>query len=382
VYNQVGDISSKDVAKVSNIDNSSKNGLSLQTNTTNKNISTTNKSSSNTKILAAGDVDKPVKLSQEDIIDASKYVSEYISNHGMLPNYVPIADYNFNIPEFMFLLSKAVTNKYEGNKAQITVKYNIKNPTKPSGVDIKGKISKNDYYDYAKRISKFLSSKKIVPNYVSTPLGNMQYQAAVVSLIKILEKKNLPNTISINIKKTNQINKFIPKYTRTVTKPSKPINEKYNGESLVLYLQKTKNCQVNDSVIKSLALNITNKYKTIYQKAEAIFNYVNENISYSFYYNTKYGAKSTISKKAGNCVDKSHLMVALCRSVNIPARYVHGTCNFISGNSYGHVWVQVLVDNTWTVADPTHADLNRFGIINNWNTNSYTLKGIYEEISF
>ena len=369
------DTSSKDAVKVSNINNSLKNIEISKTNTANKNIS-------NTQILAAGDNERPEKLSQNDIIAASLYVDEYVANHGKLPNYVPISDYTFTIPEFMFLLSKTVEYKYEKNNALITVKYNIKNPTKPSGVDIKGKISQNDYYDFAKRVSNFLSSKGIAPNYVSTPLGNMQYQTTVFTLVKILQQKNFPSHISVNIKKTNQLNKFIPKYTRTVVKPSKPINDDYKGESLSNYLLSTKNCQVNDTIVKSLALNITSKYTTLYQKAEAIFNYVNNNISYSFYYNTKYGAKNTISKKAGNCVDKSHLMVALCRSINIPARYIHGTCNFISGNSYGHVWVQVLVGNTWTAADPTHADLNRFGIINNWNTNSYTLKGIYNEVTF
>jgi transglutaminase-like putative cysteine protease len=174
----------------------------------------------------------------------------------------------------------------------------------------------------------------------------------------------------------------MPKYTATITKPSKPINDKYNGESLEQYLQVTKNCQVNDKKIQSLAKSLTSKHKGIQKKAEAIFNYVNDKLDYVFYFNTKQGAKDTLSKKGGNCVDKSHLLVALCRAANIPARYVHGTCKFISGNTYGHVWTQILVGDTWIAADSTHAVLNKFGIINNWDTNSYTLKGTYNEIKF
>jgi transglutaminase-like putative cysteine protease len=130
-------------------------------------------------------------------------------------------------------------------------------------------------------------------------------------------------------------------------------------------------------------LTLTSNYKSTYQKAEAIFNYVNNYISFSFYYNTKNGAKKTIAKKTGNCVDKSHLTVALCRAVNIPARYVHGKCDFVtSGRRYGHVWTQILVKKTWIVADPSNNKLNRIGVIKSWNTNNYTLNGIYDEIKF
>lgn len=370
------DINPKEAGKISDINNSPKNiEVSSQNNTVNKTISTT-------KILAAGDNDRPSKLSQDDIIAAAQYLDEYLSRHDKLPNYVTISDYKYSIPEFMYLLAKTIEYKYEKNNAQITVKYNVKNPTKPTGTDIKGKISSEDCIDYTKRVANYISSKGIVPNYVTIKLGNMQYQATIYSFIKILEKKNLPKSISVNIKKSSKINKFMPKYTRTVSKPSKPINEKYNGEATEQYLEPTKSCQVNDKTIKALATSLTSKYKTISQKAEAIFNYVNDKIDYVFYYNTKHGAKNTVSKKGGNCVDKSHLIVALCRAVNIPARYVHGSCTFISGNAYGHVWTQILVGNTWIAADPSHSELNKFGVINNWDTGSYTLKGIYNEIKF
>jgi transglutaminase-like putative cysteine protease len=373
--NKIGTIY-KDSEKIYNMDNSLKTiEISPKDNSVNKN-------SSNAKILAAGDNDRSDDLSQNDIIVASQNVDEFISKNGKLPNYVTVSDYKYSLPEFMYLLAKTIEYKYEKNNDQISVKYNVKNPTKPTGVDIKGKVSQNDYYDYAKRVANFISTKNIAPNYVSTSLGNMQYQTTIYSFIEILKKKNLPISLLINVKKSSNMNKFLPKYTRTVTKPSKPINEKYNGESLEQYLQDTKNCQVNDKVIKSLAINLTSKYTTNYQKAEAIFNYVNKEVSYVFYYNTKYGAKNTISKKGGNCVDKSHLMIALCRAINIPSRYVHGTCNFISGNNYGHVWTQILVENNWIAADPSHSEYNKFGLINNWDTNSYALKGIYNEIRF
>ena len=133
------------------------------------------------------------------------------------------------------------------------------------------------------------------------------------------------------------------------------------------------NCQVDNSKIKSVVNSLIKGLKTDAQKATAIFNYVRDTLSYSFYYDTKYGAVGTLNAKKGNCIDHSHLLVAMFRTAGLPARYVHGTCTFSSGSTYGHVWAQVLVDGKWTVADAT-SSRNSLGKVANWNTNSFSLK--------
>jgi transglutaminase-like putative cysteine protease len=69
------------------------------------------------------------------------------------------------------------------------------------------------------------------------------------------------------------------------------------------------------------------------------------------------------------------------RTAGLAARYVHGTCTFSSGSTYGHVWAQVLVDGKWVVADATSSK-NSLGKVSNWNTKSFTLKGTYASLSF
>ena len=163
---------------------------------------------------------KPTKLSQDDISNASVTVDKYISKHGKLPNSVTISDYKFSMPEFMFLLAKTVEYKYEKNNSQVTVKHNVKNPTKPLGNNIKGKISAVDCKNYASRVANFISDENRAPNYVKTPLGHMQYQQTIHSFIKILGKtKNneAPKSLSLNFNKNSKINKHIPKYTRPGT---------------------------------------------------------------------------------------------------------------------------------------------------------------------
>ena len=140
------------------------------------------------------------------------------------------------------------------------------------------------------------------------------------------------------------------------------------------------NCQVDNSKIKQLVAKLTSGLTSKTAKAEAIYNYVRDAISYSFYYDTKYGAVGTLDAKTGNCVDHSHLLIAMYRATVLPARYVHGTCTFSSG-TYGHVWTQVLIGDTWVVADATSAR-NSFGNVVNWNANSYSLNGYYASISF
>jgi len=151
------------------------------------------------------------------------------------------------------------------------------------------------------------------------------------------------------------------------------------------YLKSTKNCQVNDSKIKSLATSLTKdttrSTNSSYQKAVKIFNWVRDKINYIFYYNTKNGAVGTLRNKTGNCVDITHLLVALSRSAGIPTRYAHGECKFSSGKTYGHVWAQLYVNNKWYSADASNSK-NIFGTIKSWDTSNYSLKGIYAELPF
>ena len=157
------------------------------------------------------------------------------------------------------------------------------------------------------------------------------------------------------------------------------------GESktspLQKYTQVTKNCQVTNSQIKSLAKSITNGKNSTYDKAVAIFNWVRDNLGYSFYYNTRYGAAGTLAKMTGNCCDTAHLLIALERAAGIPARYVHGYCRFSSGKWYGHVWAQVYVKGKWYNADATSSK-NTFGVIKNWNTKKAKIYSTYASLSF
>ncbi|WP_296844472.1 Ig-like domain repeat protein [uncultured Methanobrevibacter sp.] len=167
----------------------------------------------------------------------------------------------------------------------------------------------------------------------------------------------------------------------TASTDIKGVTEKNTIDNLAPYLKATTNCQVGNSKIKSKVESLTSGLTSDYAKAEAIYNYVRDSISYSFYYDTKFGAAGTLSAGRGNCVDQAHLLVAMYRTAGLAARYVHGTCRFSSGSTYGHVWAQVLIGDTWVCADPT-SSRNSFGKIVNWNTKSFSLHSRYASLPF
>ncbi|WP_321421009.1 right-handed parallel beta-helix repeat-containing protein [uncultured Methanobacterium sp.] len=143
----------------------------------------------------------------------------------------------------------------------------------------------------------------------------------------------------------------------------------------------TSNCQADDAGIISLAHNITTGSVTAWEKSNKIFNWVKDNITYQFYYNTQKGAAETMNYGSGNCVDITHLLIALCRASAIPAQYVFGTYLNDNGTKVGYVWASLYITGDWVFADATSTE-NKLGVINNWNTSSLQLNGVYTSLPF
>lgn len=161
----------------------------------------------------------------------------------------------------------------------------------------------------------------------------------------------------------------------------KGLNQKNAVSYLSAYLKSSSHCKVGSAKIKKLVKSLTKGLHSKVDKAKAIFNYVRDNIKYKFYYNSHYGSGATLKNKQGNCADQANLLVAMYRTAGFKARYVHGRCHFNSGNTYGHVWVQVAIGKTWVCADTTDS-CNDLGKITGWNTKSYKVLGKHSSIPF
>ena len=330
-------------------------------------------SSGSTKIKLVA----PATISIADVLSGAATVKSYYSSNGKVPSSVSAGGYSYTVPEFLYLMAQAIYQLGNSNTKAITCIYGVKAPSSPSGDTIYSEeLYRSDYLKVANNLANYIKTNKQAPNYASSTVGNIIYSEVVDAFSRILtfykeNDKYMPNYCVI-------------KYGSGSSSSSTSVgglNVKNTITNLAPYLKATTNCQVTATSIKNKAAALTSGLTSVKEKALAIFNYVRDQVSYSFYYDTAYGATGTLSRGYGNCVDQAHLVVALARAAGIPARYEHGTCRFTSGSTYGHVWAQILVDNVWVVADPT-SSRNSFGVVNNWYTSSYSHHAYYSSLPF
>lgn len=187
------------------------------------NTNSLDSNSNNTNNLDTAKVEAttpPKTLAKSSITTAANSVKNYADKNKKLPDYVTISGYKYSMPEYTYLISKAVANQYKKSEAKVTVKYNIKNPSKPSGTNINTKIYAKDYYNYAIKTIKFIDKNKQAPNYISGLKGSkIQYQTAIYMFSSILSNVNkngkLPSYVNVNIKSSNSINKYTPTYVKS-----------------------------------------------------------------------------------------------------------------------------------------------------------------------
>ncbi len=320
-------------------------------------------------------------VSISDIISKAGEVADFVNNNHRLPNYVTINGKEYSMAEFAYLLTNAISGINSGSTNNITP-INVTQGNNVSS-SINGVLSLSELVNMANRIKAYIEANGVTPNSDSSNgIGTITFENYVYVFSKALafygENNRLPNTVTV--KSSVFQTTTLPGSDTTTTNSG--INDKNTISDTSGYLDATKNCEVNNAAIKALASSLTSGLTSEVDKALAIYNYVRDKISYSYYANSKYGAAGTLSKGYGNCVDQASLVIALCRASGIPARYVHGkNCKFSSGLVTGHVWAQILVDGVWYAADCT-STRNSLGSIVNWNTNSFTLSSISSSISF
>jgi transglutaminase-like putative cysteine protease len=305
--------------------------------------------------------DNSITFTLSQIQNAAVNIKAFIDGNHRLPNYVTIGSEQVSMSEMLRLMVISTLQLNSGIKTPVTLK-NTDSLSDSSDNIVNGNITKTEYLNIAQRIKSYIDSNGVAPNFATSSLGNIGYESTIYMYVKILSfyssNSRLPSYVSMSTWKETTV-------------PS----------DLQNYLNPTKNCQSDNTKIKALAASLTQGISSTYDKGVKIFNWVRDNLSYSFYYNTKYGAVNTYLNREGNCVDHSHLLIALARAAGIPAKYMHGTCNFTSGNVYGHVWAQFYINGKWYDADAISSK-NTLGVINNWDKNTVVMKGNYIELPF
>lgn len=322
--------------------------------------------------------EKPVAkyVTIDQIANSGKNVRNFIRNNRRIPNYVSIAGTDISISKFTYLMAKAI-EKIADNQTSSKIKIISVSESYYTGDSFKINVSAKDVLKVSKYVANYSSTKKVAPKYVTISGKKANFDVYTYLLAGNLyyyyNKGKLPKSISLS---TAMVSEKSPNYPII-----KGVNEYNTAKDLSIYLKASGHSALN-SQIKSLAKSLTKNCKTTLDKANAIFKYVRDKVSYSFYYNSQKSASGALSSKRANCCDKSNLIVALCRASNIPARYCHSTsCHFRSGLTCGHVWAQILVGDKWCGADATSSS-NSLGYIVNWNTGRLGNVNKYSAIPF
>jgi len=158
---------------------------------------------------------------------------------------------------------------------------------------------------------------------------------------------------------------MIEAQSRVVTHPLAPLpaeklcsfeqmKEAPNIERCFDYLQASRFVELSPDAWK-LALDATDGVDDAWLAALALMKFVHGFL--------KYESKSThvhthmnevLKDRRGVCQDFAHLMLGLCRSLKIPARYVSGYLATESASAT-HAWMEAFVPgHGWRALDPTH----------------------------
>ena len=86
---------------------------------------------------------------------------------------------------------------------------------------------------------------------------------------------------------------------------------------------------------------------TDYNNVRAIFKWMDDNLPYEGYGNTRYGAVGIMEHGKGNCCDHAHLFCAMCRCLGVKCNYIHNPCCGDNGHVYNIVYLNgkgIIVD--------------------------------------
>jgi transglutaminase-like putative cysteine protease len=120
-------------------------------------------------------------------------------------------------------------------------------------------------------------------------------------------------------------------------------------DNVIQYLLPSRYCE-SDKLVK-LATSITKKATPGYPQAEAIRSWIHRKLRYKYgVSNPSTSAIETEKRRAGVCRDFSHLGIALCRAVRIPARIVVGYLHLLDPMDL-HAWFEAFVGGRWYTFD-------------------------------
>ncbi len=125
-------------------------------------------------------------------------------------------------------------------------------------------------------------------------------------------------------------------------------------DDALLYLLPSRYCPSDR--LEAKALEVVGSTAPGYAQAEAVRAWIHAHLQYRYgVSNASTDALETIDAGAGVCRDFSHVGIALCRSLRIPARMVVGYLHGLDPMDL-HAWYEAFVGGRWYTFDATQSE--------------------------
>jgi transglutaminase-like putative cysteine protease len=128
-------------------------------------------------------------------------------------------------------------------------------------------------------------------------------------------------------------------------------------DDVLQFLLASRYCEV-DSELKDLAGTLFNSTVAGWPRVQSICNFVNQHIRFDYLQaRANRTALETFRERIGVCRDYTHLAIALCRCMNIPARYCTGYLGDIGVPPSADpmdfsAWFEAFLGGAWRTFDP------------------------------
>ena len=126
------------------------------------------------------------------------------------------------------------------------------------------------------------------------------------------------------------------------------------------FLQESTHVEGNPEAWR-LAIDVTTGTPDIWQAACAIMGHIHSNFAYTPSVTSVHThMRDVLGDRRGVCQDFAHVMIGLCRAIQIPALYVsgylyNGPRDHLLGSQASHAWCEVFVPGLgWCGLDPTN----------------------------
>lgn len=121
---------------------------------------------------------------------------------------------------------------------------------------------------------------------------------------------------------------------------------------VLTYLLPSRYCE--SDLLSAMAQRTFGHISRGFNRIEAICDWIKQNIAYEIGSSqASTTARDVLANRAGVCRDFAHLGIALCRALNIPARFVFGYAEFEEPPPDFHALFEAYIGDQWVLFDPT-----------------------------